>query len=85
MRVLIRMTIGRTHDNLGLAPQSVKEQDLICIIYGCSVPVVLRPVKENDKCHHVLIGECYIHGMMDGKAFRLLHGMNTKRKEFELR
>ena len=85
MRVLIRTTIGRTHDNLGLAPQSVKEQDLICIIYGCSVPVVLRPVMEYDKCHYVLVGECYIHGMMDGEAFRILHEMDIKRKEFELR
>jgi hypothetical protein len=27
---------------LGLAPDTAKEGDLICILYGCSVPVVLR-------------------------------------------
>lgn len=29
---------------LGLAPKSAREGDLICILYGCSVPVVLRKV-----------------------------------------
>lgn len=29
---------------LGLAPKAAREGDLICILYGCSVPVVLRKV-----------------------------------------
>lgn len=86
MRVLIRTTIAGSENNLGLAPQSVKEGDLICIVYGCSVPVVLRKLidDENDKSYE-LIGECYIHGMMDGEAFRILQEMKIKKEEFELR
>jgi hypothetical protein len=30
---------------LGLAPPEAGEGDLICILYGCSVPVILRPKK----------------------------------------
>lgn len=29
---------------LGLAPKAAREGDLVCILYGCSVPVVLRKV-----------------------------------------
>ncbi|KAF4334940.1 ankyrin and het domain protein [Fusarium beomiforme] len=29
---------------LGLAPKSAQEGDLVCILYGCSVPVVLRKI-----------------------------------------
>lgn len=29
---------------LGLAPKAAREGDLICILYGCSVPVILRKV-----------------------------------------
>jgi hypothetical protein len=44
----------------------------ICILYGCSVPVVLRPIRNSESCnefYYELIGECYVHGMMDGEAF----------------
>jgi hypothetical protein len=88
MRVLIRTTIGESDNNLGLAPQSVREGDLICIVYGCSVPVVLRKFwidEETKNCYYVLIGECYIHGMMDGEAFRILQEMKIEKEEFELR
>lgn len=50
----------------GLGSPFVKKGDLVCIIFGCSVPVVLRKDKEG-KCYQ-FIGECYVHGMMDGEA-----------------
>jgi hypothetical protein len=41
---------------------------MICILFGCSVPVVLRRFNEAGKFYHKFIGECYAHGMMDGEA-----------------
>jgi hypothetical protein len=42
---------------------------MICIIFGCSVPVVLRKVSADGRnSHFEFIGECYVHGMMDGEA-----------------
>lgn len=38
-RKLIRTSRG----SLGLAPDEATQGDLICILYGCSVPVLLRP------------------------------------------
>jgi hypothetical protein len=34
---------------LGLAPKETRSDDLICILYGCSVPVVLRKVMKSEK------------------------------------
>ncbi|KAF2812402.1 uncharacterized protein BDZ99DRAFT_558352 [Mytilinidion resinicola] len=42
-----KVFIGGEYGELfGLVPKKAKEGDLICVLYGCSVPVVLRPVKE---------------------------------------
>ena len=37
-----RSLIKTTSGNIGLASTTVKKGDLICILYGCSVPVILR-------------------------------------------
>jgi hypothetical protein len=61
---------------IGLAPDNVEVSDAVCILHGCSVPVLLRRAdnetraKENTnaRVQYRLIGECYVHGMMDGEA-----------------
>jgi hypothetical protein len=53
----------------GLAPTRAQEGDLICILFGCSVPVILRKMESQDDPFYFFIGEAYIHGMMDGEAF----------------
>ncbi|RGP64285.1 ankyrin and het domain [Fusarium sporotrichioides] len=50
----------------GLCPPETEDGDFICILYGCSVPVVLREM--SDEGHMILIGEAYVHGKMDGEA-----------------
>lgn len=53
---------------VGLIPQHAKVGDQICILYGCSVPVVLRKLPTStDKSDWQLIGEAYVHGIMDGE------------------
>jgi Heterokaryon incompatibility protein (HET) len=97
---------------LGLAPSKVQEGDLICVLYGCSVPVVLRTIKRaslgaiprtssprmgtndglpprldsstNDH-YYEFIGECYIHGMMDGEALAHQRLRKLDHQDFELR
>ncbi|KAH9211833.1 heterokaryon incompatibility protein-domain-containing protein [Leptodontidium sp. 2 PMI_412] len=55
----------------GLAPTNAQEGDLICILFGCSVPVILREMRSEDDCYYYFIGESYIHEMMDGEALTL--------------
>jgi hypothetical protein len=42
-RSLIKRKSTKTEsDNIGLASKNVLKGDLVCIVYGCSVPVILR-------------------------------------------
>ncbi|KAE8157502.1 heterokaryon incompatibility protein-domain-containing protein [Aspergillus tamarii] len=55
------------NDLFGLCPEATTPGDFICILYGCSVPVILRESRRNSKSYK-LIGECYVHGKMEGEA-----------------
>ncbi|KAK4216804.1 heterokaryon incompatibility protein-domain-containing protein [Rhypophila decipiens] len=63
--------------HVGLVPAAAKERDLIVISEGAPTPHVLREsrreVKKKDGSiskirEHRLVGECYVHGIMDGEA-----------------
>lgn len=66
-------------DRLGLASLSAQPGDIVCIIYGCTVPVLLRerPTKDG----FTFIGECYLHGMMDGEVVLYVKRAQQKEKE----
>ena len=53
----------------GIGTREMTIGDLIYILYGCSVPVILRRVEGSDE--YKLVGECYVHNMMDGQALSL--------------
>lgn len=89
--IWMRRLIITERNTLGLAPEMSKKRDLICILYGCSVPVALRRMVDpvTDEEYFTFIGECYVHGLMDGEAFALAtsrsdNGMIAN-KVFELR
>jgi hypothetical protein len=63
----------------GFAPQETRSEDLIAILFGCSVPVVLRKNEGSDS--YQFIGECYVHGVMDGEAIRD-RGLGKKKLEY---
>jgi hypothetical protein len=52
----------------GLVPPKAEPGDIICIIFGCSVPVLLREVHTYDDSYFEFVGECYVHGYMGGEA-----------------
>ena len=56
---------------LGLVPNAAQSGDLICIFFGCSMPVVLRSVgvQETEGRYKSFMGECYVHGLMEAEAF----------------
>jgi hypothetical protein len=39
-----RLLRTRTHRFLGLGPKRTKKGDLVCVLFGCSVPVILRRI-----------------------------------------
>jgi len=67
---------------VGLGPEDMVSggRKWACILYGSSVPVILRDIdvtkSKDDNTHHVeLIGPCYVHGHMEGEIFA---GMSEK-------
>ncbi|KAK3170323.1 hypothetical protein OEA41_009710 [Lepraria neglecta] len=61
-----RKFLTTTKGLIGLGPHSMQPGDLICIMSGGRVPYVLR--KEGGHCR--LIGESYVHGLMEGQAIQ---------------
>uniref|UniRef100_A0A0B7KPA6 Heterokaryon incompatibility domain-containing protein n=1 Tax=Bionectria ochroleuca TaxID=29856 RepID=A0A0B7KPA6_BIOOC len=55
---------------IGQAPQSVEigrsKGDKVVLIAGCSVPFILRPQADG---RYSVLGDCYLHGIMDGEAW----------------
>lgn len=70
--------------SFGLCPPKTKVGDFICILYGCTVPVVLREGRDG---HMQLVGEAYVHGKMDGEAMEefMEHPDTWKDEYFRIR
>ena len=67
---MVKATVGRrlavtNKSYAALVPSSARCGDVICILWGARVPFVLRPEED----HYVLIGDCYVEGMMCGELF----------------
>jgi hypothetical protein len=77
-----KFLVSESKKLIGLAPMTAQVGDIICIIYGCSVPVVLRKHVLGEQISWSFIGECYIHGMMDGEAMEM-DSSQVKRQEVE--
>jgi hypothetical protein len=79
---------GRTGKFMaGLVAQRAKSGDTLCILYGCSVPVVLRRLGTESDGYWQLIGEAYVQDFMDGEAISSLFPEKTREAEviFEIR
>lgn len=53
---------------LGQVPTTARIGDVICVFLGAHVPFVLRPHERGGS--YRVIGDCYLHGMMNGEALQ---------------
>ena len=77
---------SRERKLFGLGPRGTKVGDRICVLFGCSVPVILRPQWDlfgSEITHHEVVGESYIYGLMDGEAISKFLP-ETRIQEFKL-
>jgi hypothetical protein len=65
---------------MGRVPYGSAVGDVICILLGGNVPFVIRECGEG--CFR-LIGECYIHGIMDGEAMKQ-QGIESLSRDFKI-
>jgi hypothetical protein len=71
-------TLGRY---VGICPEWAQPGDLLCMLYCGDVPYVLRPKGEGEV---QLVGECYVHGMMNGQGLNLLKEGAKRKQHFVL-
>ncbi|KAI1122513.1 heterokaryon incompatibility protein-domain-containing protein [Nemania abortiva] len=73
-----------TEPLFGLAPPETEVDDVICILFGCSVPCVLRNyTTKGNETYFRFIGETYVHGRMDGEGISMLSSEELRKRTVE--
>jgi Heterokaryon incompatibility protein (HET) len=63
-----------------MLPLIAESGDLLCVISGCRVPMLIRPHGD----HHVIVGSCYVQGLMDGESADMLARGDATVQELEI-
>lgn len=79
---MARRLITTNKGRIGMAPCRVRKGDQVCVLLGCSMPLILRQSKVESQ--YGVIGECYLHRFMNGEALEELDSGKLKIKEFQL-
>ncbi|KAM7184263.1 Heterokaryon incompatibility protein (HET) domain containing protein [Rhypophila sp. PSN 637] len=57
-----------SHGWVGRGPAEMRPGDVVVILWGCWLPIVLRPCGgDADDLKYQLVGDAYVHGLMDGE------------------
>ena len=91
LQICKSLNAGMKHRKLAISnsghmcavPKEAREADLLCVLFGCSVPVVLRRLA-GKRDEYAFIGECYLHGFMDAEAIVLERKGRLVVDEFKL-
>jgi hypothetical protein len=86
LKTLIDVTVSKRqfiitrHGLMGMASGGVQQGDLVTVLLGADMPYVLRPPREAGSWK--LIGESYVHGMMNGEALTRIKKEDLKNCDF---
>lgn len=64
-----RLFISTDEEWLGLAPMNAIAGDVIALLEGGKVPYILRPRSDAEAGVYELVGDAYVHGVMDGEGW----------------
>lgn len=69
----------------GLAPWITEPGDICCVLLGSDVPFMLRSNEpQGNEETYKLVGECYLHGYMNGEAIEGMHNGRLQRTLFNI-
>jgi hypothetical protein len=63
-----RAMLRTQRDHVGMGYSDAQAGDEIWVLHGGKVPFILRRCSGQGMNGHVLVGDCYLHGFMDGEA-----------------
>ena len=66
---------------MGLGPRCMQPEDIVVVLRGGKMPFVLR--KKDDS--YWLLGEAYVHGIMDGEAVQMHNARGGSEEVFHIR
>ncbi|KAK3628457.1 hypothetical protein LTR56_018612 [Elasticomyces elasticus] len=72
-----------TTGSIGIGPKVMRDHDLVVILYGSSVPVVLREKKARADTY-LVVGSAYVNGVMYGKAMEKHRAGGTADSTFRM-
>ncbi|VUC38131.1 unnamed protein product [Clonostachys rosea] len=75
-----RKLIRTRNGFLGTGSHELQVGDLICVFFGSAVPFILRPREGGDG--FILVGDAYVHGIMNGEALGMLEKGSFTKKNF---
>ena len=64
---------------LGMGPKTLEKGDEVFVAKGSRLPLIFRPIEDTlaqgsgfsgDECGYLFVGQCYLHGFMDGEAVK---------------
>lgn len=64
---------------LGMGPQTLEKGDEVFVVKGSRLPLIFRPIEDTiaqnlgisgHERGYFFVGQCYLHGFMDGEAIR---------------
>ena len=58
---------------MGIGPEPMKEGDVVVVLFGSSLPFLLRQ-SQADANKFLVVGPCYVHGIMDGELVTASEG-----------
>ncbi|KAK5713955.1 hypothetical protein LTR15_010861 [Elasticomyces elasticus] len=72
-----------TTGSIGIGPKVMRDHDLVVILYGSSVPVVLREKKARADTY-LVVGSAYVNGVMYGEAMEKHRAGGTADSTFRM-
>jgi hypothetical protein len=69
---------------LGLGPVDAQVGDVVCVLFGCSVPVILRNTGSESESRWVFVGESFVTGVMDGELVEDMRQERVQKEYFRL-
>jgi hypothetical protein len=66
---------------MGLGPLGTQTGDEICVLLGCNQPLLIRRVGDR----HLVVGRCYVYGMMYGEMIDELEAGRLVTEEFHFK
>ena len=65
---------------IGLAHEIVERGDIVCVGFGCDIPLVLRAEAD----HYLLLGNCFALGIMRGETIEMMRKGELDEQVFEI-